>query len=106
MRLPAHMLTSTAQVLAQGPSGGDRLGQGPGAWAPQGDPLPCAHFPAGTRIVTQAQLRGVKVAREVYLERTGLSPQANRLRLDGTEYVITLVNDWPGGFAQVGVVTP
>lgn len=106
MRLPAHMLTSTAQVLTLGPGPADELGQGEGppTWADDGPPVPCAHFPAGAKIVTQAQLRGVRVAREVYLGRAGLNPQANRLRLDGVVYEITLVNDWPG-YTVLGVTT-
>lgn len=105
MRLPARMLTSTAQVLVEVKDGPpDRLGHGTSNWVPQGEPFPCAHFPAGAKVVEQAQLRGVRVAREVYLERTGLNPQTNRLRLDGTDYTITLVNDWQG-FTQLGVTT-
>lgn len=103
MRLPAWALTSTAQVLQQvkTPAG---LGQYTTTWQASGEVVKCAHFPAGTRILEQAQLKGVKVAREVYLERADLNPQTNRIELDGVPYQITLVADWDG-FTVLGVTT-
>ena len=52
-----------------------------------------------------AQLKGVRVSREVYLERLNLDPQKNRVRVDGVEYVITLVSDWEHDFSLLGVVS-
>lgn len=106
MLLSPGMLTSTCTVLSQVAGPADELGQGEGppTWADDGPAVPCAHFPAGTKLTTQAQLKGVRVAREVYLGRAGLNPQTHRLRLDGVVYEITLVNDWPG-YTVLGVTT-
>ncbi|MFC4426207.1 hypothetical protein [Deinococcus navajonensis] len=84
----------------------DQLGQSTTSWIAltENDTMPCAHFPAGAKVIELAQLRGVKVAREVYLERAGLNPQSNRLEVDGLTYQITLVNDWDG-FTVAGVVS-
>lgn len=104
MQLPASMLTSTCQVLERVAGAPGALGSVTYTWQPQGT-LPCAHFPAGTKVTQIAQLRGVKVSREVYLERTALNPQTHRVALDGVPYQITLVSDWDG-FTVLGVVTP
>lgn len=104
MRLPARMLTTTATVLTQAKGAEDRLGQAATTWT-AGESVPAAHFPAGERVVAQAQLRGVKVAREAYLQGSiDLNPQTHRLRLDGQDYAITLVNEWPG-FTVAGLVS-
>lgn len=97
MDLPASMLDTTAQVLTQQAGAADALGQAVKVWAPQGAPISAAHFPAGERITRQAQLRGVTVAREAYLQGSvNLNPQTNRLLIDGQVYTITLVSEWPG----------
>lgn len=102
MRLPARLLNASAQVLKAVKSPPDRLGQSTVTWQPDGTPLQCGDFPAGTRILEQAQLKGVKVSREVYLERPGLNLQTNRVRVDGVEYAIALVHEWDG-FTVLGV---
>ncbi|GGN32277.1 hypothetical protein [Deinococcus daejeonensis] len=105
MRLPRRFLDTTATVLSGVKTGPDRLGQYTTTWEATGQPIPAAHFPAGERITTQAQLKGVKVAREAYLQGSiDLNPQTHRLRLDGQDYAITLVNEWPG-FTVAGLVS-
>ena len=96
MRLPAFALTSTVQVLAQVKGPPDRLGQRPTTWQPQGGPLPCAAFPASERALRRAQLIGVKVSKEVYMNGINLSPTGHRLVVDGTAYTITDVQEWDG----------
>ncbi|MHA0041511.1 hypothetical protein [Deinococcus sp. PEB2-63] len=104
MQLPSSMLDTTAQVLSEQPGPPDALGQSTRSWQPTGAPVPAAHFPAGERITRQAQLRGVTVAREAYLQGSvNLNPQANRLLIDGVTYRITLVNEWDG-FTVAGLV--
>ena len=105
MQLPASMLDTTALVLSEQAGPQDALGQSVRGWQPAGPPIPAAHFPAGERITRQAQLRGVTVAREVYLQGSvNLNPQANRLLIAGITYRITLVNEWDG-FTVAGLVT-
>lgn len=104
MHLNPSWLTSQAQVLVQVKGPPDRLGQSTLVWVADGPPVPCAHFPAGKQVLSIAQLKGVKVSREVHLERPGLNPQTNRLRVDGTDYAITLVNDWDS-FTVLGVTS-
>ncbi len=105
MRLPASMLDTTAQVLSEQAGAADGLGQAVKVWAPQGGAVPAAHFPAGSRIIRLAQLRQVEVTREAYLQGSvTLSPQADRLLIDGVTYRITLVNEWDG-FTVAGLVT-
>lgn len=97
MRLPTFALTSLATVLSEQAGPPDALGQSVKSWQPVGGPHPCASFPAGTRIVQQAQLRGVQVTREAYLpSEAQLSPITNRLSIDGRQYEITLVSVWDG----------
>ncbi len=105
MRLPERALTTTVQVLAQVKGPADGLGQSVTTWQVTGEPIRAAQFPAGERTLRLAQLRAVKVNREVYLQGSiNLSPQTHRLRLDGADYVITLVNEWDG-FTVCGVVS-
>ncbi|MDP9764872.1 hypothetical protein [Deinococcus enclensis] len=104
MKLPARMLTTTAQVLTATriPAG---LGQTTTTWQPTGQPIPAAHFPAGEKVIREAQLRAVKVSREAYLQGSvNLSPVDHRLTLDGVTYQITLVQEW-SGFTVVGLVS-
>lgn len=103
MRLPARMLTTTAQVLTatRTPAG---LGQTTTTWT-AGESVPAAHFPAGEKVIREAQLRAVKVSREAYLQGSvNLSPTDHRLTLDGVTYQITLVQEWDG-FTVVGLVS-
>lgn len=107
MRLPARMLITTATVLTAVKTGPDRLGQYTTSWIAltENDTVPAAHFPAGEKIIRAAQLRTVKVSREAYLDGSiDLNPQTHRLRLDGQDYAITLVNEWPG-FTVAGLVS-
>lgn len=104
MRLPERALTTTVQVLIHVKGPADGLGQSVTMWQATGAPIRAAQFPAGERLLTLAQLRAVKVNREVYLQGSiDLNPQTHRLRLDGTDYAITLVNEWDG-FTVCGVV--
>lgn len=94
--------TGPALTAVKGPP--DKLGQSTTTWQ-AGESYPCASYPAGKRVLEVAQLKGVRVSREVYLERLNLDPQKNRVRVDGVEYVITLVNDWEHDFSLLGVVS-
>lgn len=96
MRLPAFTLTSTVQVLVQVKGPPDRLGQRPTTWQPQGGPLPCAAFPASEVALRRAQLIGVQVSKEVYMDGINLNPAQHRLVVDGVTYAITDVQEWDG----------
>ncbi|TDE85299.1 hypothetical protein [Deinococcus sp. S9] len=96
MRLSPSLLTSRCQVFAQVKSPPDRLGQSVTTWQPQGEPVPCAAFPASEKALRRAQLIGVKVSKEVYMNGIDLSPTHNRLQIDGTMYAITDVQEWDG----------
>lgn len=103
MRLPARMLTTTAQVLTatRTPAG---LGQTTTTWT-AGESVPAAHYPAGEKVLRAAQLLKVQVSREAYLQGSiDLSPLDHRLILDGVTYQITLVDEYKG-FTVVGLVT-
>lgn len=102
MRLPRRFLTATATILTAVKGPPDKLGQSTTTWQ-AGELLPCASYPAGKRVLEVAQLKGVKVSREIYLERVNLDPQKNRVRVDGVDYQITLVNDWEHDFTVLGV---
>lgn len=104
MRLPARMLTSRATILDKTAGPVDDLGQSAGeVWLPRPDVLPCAHFPAGERVQRQAELKGVRVSRELYVPSVNLNPQTTRVRVDGSEYAVTLSNEWDG-FTVAGLV--
>ncbi|EYB67411.1 hypothetical protein DEIPH_ctg041orf0007 [Deinococcus phoenicis] len=96
MRLSPGMLTSTCQVLAQVKGPPDRLGQSVTTWQPQGQPVPCAAFPASERTLRRAGLLGVKVSKEVYLNGIDLNPARHRLVVDGVTYTVTDVQEWDG----------
>lgn len=104
MNLPASFLTTTAQLLTAETTT-DALGEGTSTWAPTGGPIPAAHYPAGEKVLREAQLLKVQVSREVYLQGpVNLNPLEHRLVLDGVTYQITLVQEWPG-FTVAGVVS-
>lgn len=106
MRLNQSWLTSRADVLNEVKTT-DQWGRpkgGAGDWTAVIEGLPCVSFPASEKTLRRAELIGVQVSREVYLNQIDLSP-AQRLRVDGVVYAITDVQEWDG-FTVALVSTP
>lgn len=104
MRLSRGLLTSTCQLLAELPGDPDRLGHRVKSWQPQGQPVPCAAFPASEKTLRRAGLLGVQVSKEVYMEGIDLSPTGHRLVIGGQTFEITDVQEWDG-FTVASVVS-
>lgn len=110
MKLPKRLINATCTVLDAQYSPPDALGQRKLlGWVERPGTHPCGDFPTGEKLAREAQLKGVKVAREVFVEAMGLSVKDTRLRVtngDTTrDYTITLVNEYTGNYTHLGVTT-
>lgn len=110
MKLPKRLINATCTILDAQYGPPDSLGQRKLlGWVERPGALPCGDFPAGEKLAREAQLKGVKVAREVFVESPALSVKDQRLRVTNggrtTDYQITLVNEYTGEFTHLGVTT-
>ena len=50
--------------------------------------------PAGARVQSQLALNGVTVTHQAFLQPVSVTPGANRLLVNGAQYIVRTVSDW------------